>query len=85
MTAHELPRAEDIDAIAAAIYDADQDMLDEGAAGRLAAGDHATISERLMRLPWARVVEAVKESYRRRARAAVAAQLDTARVLLERL
>jgi len=86
MTAkHTPPTIEEVEIVAAAIYDADQDMLDEHTADRVAAGDRSTVSERQSRLAWPHVADRSKAIYVRRARAVLAALADDATALLEKI
>ena len=62
-----------IEIAAMAIYDADEDIVDENIAAAIAAGDTSWSELRFPRKNWDNLVLSVQMAYRRRARAAFAA------------
>ena len=62
-----------IEIAAMAIYDADEDMVDENIAAAVASGDYSWSEIRFPRKAWEALSESVQTAYRRRARAAFAA------------
>ena len=56
-----------------AIYEADEDMVDENIAAAVASGDNSWSELRYPRKNWEHLVLSVQAAYRRRARAAFAA------------
>lgn len=62
-----------IEIAAMAIYETDEDMVDENMAHALAKGDTSWSELRYPRLGWGTLAASVQTAYRRRARAAFAA------------
>ena len=62
-----------IEIAAMAIYEADEDMVDENIAAAVASGDNSWSETRYPRKNWENLVQSVQVAYRRHARAAFAA------------
>jgi len=65
---------ERIERMAEAIFNTDEDIVDEKVADGVAAGDRSVMRRRSIRVRWELAPESQRQLYRRRARAARAAE-----------